>query len=258
MLPFKPAETVLRELGITAPEDIDIEAIACYCGALVRYRALDGCAARIIGLGDRAIISVDASERIRGRQRFSVAHEIGHWMRDRGKAAFCQEEDFRRFWGDDYRLNPESLANEYAADLLLPSYLFKPSAKARPVTFDTVRELADKFSTSYTATALRLVQFGLPAIVACYEMTGRCWYKAGPDVPYFLRPAREVPHETAAFDLLFGGTEYRRPVLADAADWIDHRSSARYSISEHGIKIANDTILVLLWWKDESQISDLA
>ena len=50
---------LLDELGVNGPEEIDIEAIAHHCGCKVRYRHLDGCAARLVGAGDQAIISVD-------------------------------------------------------------------------------------------------------------------------------------------------------------------------------------------------------
>jgi hypothetical protein len=54
------AERLLQELGITEPKEIDLEAIAYHVGAHVRRQPLDGCEARIIGCGDRAIITVKA------------------------------------------------------------------------------------------------------------------------------------------------------------------------------------------------------
>ena len=65
---YRSPQTLLYELGITEPHEIDVEAIAYHCGAIVNYRHLDGCSARIIGYGDRAAISVDANS-IR-RRRF--------------------------------------------------------------------------------------------------------------------------------------------------------------------------------------------
>lgn len=41
---------LLRDLGIREPKDLDIEAIAEYCGATVVYRPLEGCEARIIAI----------------------------------------------------------------------------------------------------------------------------------------------------------------------------------------------------------------
>ena len=46
---LSPAERLLQELGVTEPDEIDLEAIAYYVNARVRYRRLDGCEARIIG-----------------------------------------------------------------------------------------------------------------------------------------------------------------------------------------------------------------
>ena len=43
------AEAILRRLGVTDPSEIDLEAIAWYLGARVRYRPLSACEARIVG-----------------------------------------------------------------------------------------------------------------------------------------------------------------------------------------------------------------
>ncbi len=73
----------LDELGITDPSEIDIEAIAFYKGATVKRRPLKGCEARIIGHGDKAIITVSTTS-IPERYRFSIGHELGHWFKHRG------------------------------------------------------------------------------------------------------------------------------------------------------------------------------
>jgi Zn-dependent peptidase ImmA (M78 family) len=83
---YKSPASLLDELGIREPEEIAIEAIAEYCGATILYQPLQGAEARIVGHGDRAIITVNEAVPI-GRRRFSGAHELGHWMCDRGKHA---------------------------------------------------------------------------------------------------------------------------------------------------------------------------
>ena len=245
---------MLHELGIAEPVEIDVEAIAYHCRALVLYRNLEGCAARIIGRGDEAIISVDKNSPLE-RQRFSIGHELGHWMRDRGKPVYlCQEADIRSAWTQQ---SSETRANQYAADLLMPDFMFKPRARARAVTFATVNELATEFQTGRTATAIRLVQLGsYPAMVVCYGQQGRRWHIAGPDVPDAFWPHRELNHNTEAFTWLFGPSNSTRPAIVDADLWIDHHSSGRYTICEHSIRVGPE-VLVLLWWKNESQILDL-
>src|SRR5229473_755209 len=107
---YRSPSALLEELGITEPWDIHVEAIAEYCGATIVYEPLKGCEARIIGHGDRAIITVSSTS-LRERQRFSGAHELGHWMGDRGKVAFaCVEMVFAAEWGEE---NPEVRANRY-------------------------------------------------------------------------------------------------------------------------------------------------
>ena len=88
MIALTAPERLLQDLGVTDPDDIDLEAIAWTMGAEVRYRPLDGCEARILGRDDRAIITVNQRSAPR-RRRFSLAHEIGHWTHHRGVASFA-------------------------------------------------------------------------------------------------------------------------------------------------------------------------
>ena len=243
-------ETLLEELGITEPHEIDLEAISFYCGAQVTYKTLDGCAARIIGVGDRAIISVNPDASI-GRQRFSIGHELGHWMRDRGRAThLCQKNDLGAPWG---RGDPESLANAYSADLLLPHFMFNPMAEGRDITLETVDVLRRAFNTSWTATAIRLVQFGsYPSVVACYGMEGRRWFYPKPEYAGSIWLKSELGHETQAFEVLFGGESQTNAVISNAGHWINGREAYRHTIYEHSMKVSDDSIITLLWLKDSS------
>ena len=123
MTALSAAERVLRDLGITDPNEIDLEAIAWHLGAQIKRCDLDGCEARIIGHRDRAIIRVKRSSHPR-RQRYSIGHELGHWHHHRGRMLICRSEDI----GNRKRGTPqlERVADAYAADLLLPRYLFRP------------------------------------------------------------------------------------------------------------------------------------
>jgi len=246
----------LNELGISEPGEINIEAIAQYCGATVVYEALEGCAARIIGNGDRAIITVDRQS-YRSRQRFSAAHELGHWAWDRGKVGFaCTDVTFAREWT---ATNPEQRANGYAADLLLPEFLFVPQAAGKDVTFATVEDLATRFETSMTATAIRLVRYGsFPAMVVWSELGDRKWFIRGPEVPSALWPREQPRRDSIAYNLFAGATISRRPLEIYADAWIDHPDARNHSVFEDSIKVGQSQVLTLLWWKDERWLIELA
>lgn len=250
---YRSPSVLLDELGIEQPEEIDIEAIAQHCRATVLYEPLTHCEARIIGHGDRAIITVNSASR-RSRQRFSAAHELGHWLCDRGRVAFaCTETMLTTEWHHE---NPETRANRFAADLLLPEKLFGPDGRNQEMTFATVRKLADRYGTSLTATAIRLVELGsFPAMLICNERGSRRWkwFSRGPDVPDNLWPADEPGAESVAYDLLRGGDGEESATDVSAGAWFDDESADRYVISEDSIR-SGDFVLSLLWWRDEHQL----
>lgn len=254
---YRSPQMLFQELGITEPEDIKVEAIAQYCRASVRYKLLEGCEARITGYGNRAIISVNKWS-LRERQRFSIGHELGHWMCDQGSIAFsCAQKVFATEWTSD---SPERRANRYAADLLLPDFMFRPLAKEREITFATVRDLAAKFQTSLIATTIRLVETGwLPSMAVCNERGKRRWFVRDPDVS--LWPLEQPGRDTIAYDLLHGSDLSESPTAVCADGWIDHPDAHRYELQEDSIKfrILNgpDLVLSLLWWKNEQQLLDL-
>jgi Zn-dependent peptidase ImmA (M78 family) len=250
---YRAPATILDELGITEPSEIDVEAIAQYCGATIVYESLDGSAARILGAGDRAIITVDAGS-ARPRQRFSAGHELGHWMRDRGKVAFsCVDADLLREWDDD---NPERRANRYAADLLLPRKMVEKVARGMPLNFGSARELSETFTTSLIATAIRLVELGtLPGMLICTERAGRKWFVRSPLIPETLWPLKAPGAGAIAARILAGtATSSRKPEVVDADDWIDHPDAKQYEILEDSRQVSDGLVMTMLWWKDEAQI----
>lgn len=243
---FRPPQEILKDLGIARPEEIDVEAIAWSCGATVVYEALSGCEAHIIGHGDRAIITVnDAASR--GRQRFSVAHELGHWMRDRGTIGFsCDKRKMSPLWRKE---DPEYLANLYAVDLLLPALMFSARSKGKEITFDTVRPLAEAFQTSLTATAIRLVELGsFPGIVVYSVQGRRKWAIRAPEL--YLKVREEPGHGTIAYELQHSGEATDRPTDVSADEWIEHRVADRYCVREHSLR-SGEGVLTLLWFKDQ-------
>jgi Zn-dependent peptidase ImmA (M78 family) len=246
---------ILNELGITEPQDIDIEAIAEDCGATIRYRPLAGCAARIMGYKDRAIITIDENTP-RPRQRFSAGHELGHWMRDRGQVAFqCKSENFVREWSAE---NPETRANRFASDLLLPAKMFRVRLHGMPVTFDTVRHLAGVFCTSITATAIRLVEYGeLPAILICNGFRKREWFVASSEVRNKIFLGSRPGKGSIAEALLRGDRSdlVPREVRSDA--WVSHRNASNHWLHEDSIPVSDGSVLSLLWWKDETQLIEI-
>lgn len=247
------AEKLLQSLGVTTPAEIDVEAIAWHAGAEVRYSDLDSCEARIIGYGDRAIITVDRKS-IPTRKRFSVAHELGHWKYHRGRSFVCRKQDI----GNEARgaNDPERIADAYAADLILPLYLFQPlAAKVKKSTFEAIDEIRCDFQASRTATALRMVDYGPePAMLICHSQQKRLWFKRGRNVPQRWFPRDELDAESSALDVLHGSTERTRRSLIGADAWFDRREAERFEVYEQTIKSSNGNALSIIAFKSPEML----
>lgn len=256
---LSPAEELLQSLGVTEPNEIDLEAIALTLGVkAVKYRPLDGCEAMILGVGDSAIISINNVGCV-GRQRFSLAHELGHWHYHRGQVMVCRSDEIG---GIDKRVSPaEKHADTYAANLLMPQYLFLPTLRSfRKFDFDVIRELGDRFGVSMTAAAIRCIAIGdIPAIIVCHNHQGRYWFSRSPLVPDRWFPRKELQPESSAMDVLFDanqtiGTSRMSCVSADA--WFDRYDAHRYEVLEQTFRLGPSEILTLLVFEDDDMLKD--
>lgn len=251
-----PAEKLLQELGVTEAKEIDLEAIAQYQGVAVNYRPLEGCEAQIIGVGDQAVAIVNARSG-RRRKRFSLAHELGHWHHHRGKVLTCRVEGER---DPSYqRTHPERVADDFAADLLLPKYLFRPEANAcGKATIEVAEHLSETFDASLTATLIRLVEAGpAPALLVCHTGAGRKWFARGPDVPERWFPRQDLDSDSYAMEVLFGEPQRSRRVRIGADAWFDRRDAERFEIFEQTVQIGDNEVLSLLVFNDDEMLEDL-
>ena len=251
-----PAERLLRSLGIRDPAEIDLEMIACDQGAWVDYRPLASCEAEILGTCSEAVIAVDSSAHPR-RQRFSIAHELGHWHHHRGRKLRCRVEEVSR---DKGQKREERTANSYAASLLMPWYLLRPiAADYRTLTFKTVEEVAATFETSLTATAIRLVETGTwPCILVCHTQRGRRWFTPAPSVPNIWFPRRHLDPDSPAMDVVFGSSRGDlHPMTVDAYDWFDRDVANYFEIREQSRRIDNENALTILTLDEKMMDPDL-
>ena len=238
------AERLLQDLGVTDPGEIDLEAIAYHLNATVQYRPLDGCEARIVGHKHRAIITVNARSGPR-RNRFSIAHELGHWHHHKGKRLVCRADDYH----PRDETSPERAADAYAADLLMPHYLFKPIARQQPkLTFKAVAALADAFTASQTATAIRLIEADLfPGFVVCHGPKGRKWFARSPSVPRKWFPQDALDPESYAISVQFGGhADDMMPRKIGADAWFDRRDAEQFEVLEQTMRTGPEETLTLI------------
>lgn len=151
--PAHAANELLEQADVDrAP--IDVRHLAELCGARVLVRSFpDPLSGLVMEMKPGAIIGVNAVHHP-NRQRFSIAHELGHHLLGHAERFHIDvaEGDFP---GADYA--SERAANEFAAELLMPRRILVPAFDSGLAPW----QLAQSFEVSEIAMGYRLVNLGL-------------------------------------------------------------------------------------------------
>lgn len=127
----------------------------------IESRPIKGFEGALIPLRDhrQGWLVISNSQATPGRRRFTVAHEVGHYLLHRHRlpavGIFCKEEDVSRRSGKDM----EKEADEFAAALLMPSHDLRRQIdpKSKP-TLSELGALAERYGVSLTAAVLRWLE----------------------------------------------------------------------------------------------------
>jgi len=124
------AGEIIEKYGIDSPEQIQLEDIAYDLGVRVLKGPLKGAAARLVRFGNTATIRVSDTETYEARKRFSIAHELGHFILDHGRSLefVCNEIDMLDWHQEE---GHEQIANTFAGELLLPKALIEKSCDVK-------------------------------------------------------------------------------------------------------------------------------
>ena len=217
--PVARARQLLSDLDLDHPCDMDIEDIAWARGVLIREGSLDGADGRLTRMGSEGVIRLKRDIAERGRRRFTIAHELGHFeLHDEtDQLEFCADSEI----GEYHSRREEREASIFAAELLLPELLVRKACRNLNPGFSDVGKLAESFQTTLIAAAMRYVEFtaGRVALIACRE--GRVqWYKASADFGYRFDPGSRLDSGTCAHDFFSEGENLVDPVPVMASAWL--------------------------------------
>jgi len=208
-------------------------------GALIRSK-----------VGQKGIVAVKASIFETSRKRFTIAHEIGHFIiphhRDLGN--ICEDKKIESF---DSQLNQAEIeANEFAAELLLPSALLRKRFDLSEFSLPQISAVAADFGTSLTATTRSFLTLtDLPCAMVWSVTNSARWFVRSDSFRFFL-PLAELPANGSFAARIFRGESAPAelaPVRADA--WLNRQDAEQITtLLEHSISLPNyDAVLTLLW-----------
>lgn len=243
------AQKLLDKYGLSRASEIVVEDLAYALGIEIAYRPLTGADAHLVRVGNKGGITINDRIRERGRQRFAIAHEIGHWMLHEGRTQvfLCTAEDMR-----DYQSSVEEIeANIFASELLMPMRMMGSSYKSKEPSLAVPEDIANRFEVSLTAATLRYVtKFNQPVMVV-FSADGKVnwWRRNDEQMEYlFLEQAQPVTATSRAAAVAAGEQSDTAMMVVPWDAWFPHLPVRPGTLREQAKKFENyDVVMSLLW-----------
>jgi Zn-dependent peptidase ImmA (M78 family) len=240
------ARRVLAELDVPDPRLGAIETLADLRGLEVREAALQGARANLVRVGKNGMVTVSQGLTPEER-RFAIAHELGHFELHKSESylGLCSGDQLIT----DYETGgTEAEANTFAAEFLMPRQLFQPRTQAREVSWDVPGRLADEFTVTLTAAALRFVELSDERVAVVYSVDGKVkWTRRNRSFGSLIEKGAKLDSYSLAIDAFKGKKLPARPETVETSAW---KPGARddEKLKEHSIHMPNfGAVMTLLW-----------
>ncbi|MBA2745593.1 MAG: ImmA/IrrE family metallo-endopeptidase [Flavisolibacter sp.] len=248
------ARGIIHKYGIRTPNEIDVEGLAALQNVCVREDILEGCEGRLVRKGNCGIITVNKNTREMGRKRFTVAHELGHFELHgtRDSSFICSKSDVQPL--GVFRVSPETEANDFAAELLMPEAMFKPKCSESLPSLNYIQSCAEEFQATLTATALRYIEFcPYRCAIILSKNNAIKWVKVTEDFGYRLESGQKLHPDCWATDFFRGESLSREMQTVLARSWLQYgRVSSMARISEQSWGFQNYGEVMTLIFLDDS------
>jgi len=201
------ASQLVASLKLVAP--VDLVDVVRALGLEIRYCEASGFDGALVCSKANHVGTVLVKKSIRelGRRKFTIAHEIAHYVLPHHGAtgSVCSSREVENW---DRSLPSEEIeANVFAGELLVPETLVDPDVRNQPPAMSAIRALSTKFETSLTAAAYRTMQLTPFRAAIVWSTAGVVrWFKASSEFEAFVSVRQPVAQGTYAYDSFKGLT----------------------------------------------------
>lgn len=244
------ARKTLHDLWVQEPGHIDLDLFTAAAGLHVIEGGLATADGRIVaGQAQRGFIRVRAGINNTGRRRFIVAHELGHFHLHKRQSYTDTHREL-----STYRTgNIETEANVFAAELLMPGFLFKPRIEGRDPSHALLQGLATEFSTSHLATIIQFITYTRePCALVVSKDAVVQWSRPSPSWEWPLRDG--TLHRFSGAGEFFNSGNAPKPGMIEtpAGAWIPQFSAGGdETIREDAFAWPEQQIVLSLLWVDD-------
>ncbi len=250
-------ETLVREFGIDSLA-IDPFAIASRRDIVVEAKpdVAEGVSGMLLRHDDVFGILYATHIPSEGFQRFSIAHELGHYFLDGHIDHVLPKDGVHASHAGFVSTDPYELeADNFAAGLLMPAKLFRRALGKNEPGLADIESVADLCRTSLTATAIRYAELSEDAVAVVVSTGATIDYcclsdtmKSLPQLTW-LRKGLPVPRGTATAKLSAHPDRIARADRAEAdidiMDWLGGSRSVRGTEEVIGLGGYGKTLTVL-------------
>lgn len=236
----------------------DVYQIADELRLKVKEEDLEGCEGLLVrprGI-PRGIIAVRKDIRSEGRKRFTIAHEIGHFVlpgHDE-EGTICGQADIEG-WKDRSN-SKEREADDFAAELLIPTVVVKAHLARRTPSLSAIESVATECAASLSASAWKYCDLTSEQCAIVWSEQGVVsWSRRSPEFPFFIRKGQPIEQASYASNCFNGEKVPSTPQPVPADAWIDSSNLKEDSVihEESRSLPAYDSVLTLLWIKENIQ-----
>lgn len=215
------AMKLIDNMAITSPNEYTLDEIIDWIdGPVVNYESMNNAEGRLIVGDEISLITINSNLGNEGRIRFTISHEIGHYLMHKEKRFHVDDIDSLMQWNEYYKM--ESEANYFAAELLMPTNVFNEVTYKKMFSKKLIEELSNLFQTSVTSTAIRYAEEGYdPVLLVCIKDGEIKWFKKNNEFKFFanIKPGDDISNISVIYEILKQGKKYHEAQEIDPEAW---------------------------------------
>lgn len=254
---MRKGEALIKKLGIDSLA-VDPFIIAARHDIVVKAKpdVAKGVSGMLLRHGDTFGILYATHVPSQGFQRFSIAHELGHYFLDGHIDHILPKDGFHTSHAGFVSADPYELeADSFAAGFLMPAHLFCHALREHDPGLAAIESLADLCRTSLTATAIRYAELSedeVAVVVSTGAVINYCrlsntmkslpeitWHKKGDPVP------RGTATSRLNADPNLAARAERAEADIDIMDWLGGSRSVQGTEEVIGLGSYGKTLTVL-------------
>lgn len=250
-----------------SPSELNLEELLYAENLKLKEESLLNCEGKILFDGTMGIITVNSNIKDRNQKRFTISHEMGHFFNEStspltpllsAKGGYIKERGmyvcgYNEFYGTRRSIVCETNANDFAAELLMHEPWFKENVKGKKLTAALLKDTANYFQVSLSATAIRYTEIGhYPCAVVMTTNGVTKWKSISKNFPYqFLKVGNKVS------DLSYTSDYYKGDSIPENGEDIPARAwfSEDYNLKDQEVRLIEmiipyptyNSALVVLW-----------